>query len=91
MLKDVLYIHQNAEIDLGVFLRGNQVTRKLSFPNNGFYLFVLDGGINVADQSYARTNENLSERDAIGIWNADEIRIDVITDSKIILIEMPMR
>jgi len=32
----------------------------------------------------------LAERDAIGIWDVKEITIHAITDSKFILIEVPL-
>ena len=34
--------------------------------------------------------EILAERDAIGIWDVREISIQAITDSKFVLIEVPM-
>ena len=81
--KDVLYIHQDAEIDIGNLNKGKTILRKLSFPGNGFYIFIIDGEIEIAD-------EKLSSRDAIGIWELDEISITAITDSRFILIEVPM-
>ena len=81
--KDTLYIHQNAEIDLGIIDKGKSVTSKLSFPNNGIYLFVLEGEVSIA-------GENLADRDAIGTWEAEEIIVSAVTDSKFVLIEVPM-
>lgn len=81
--KDLLYIHQNAEIDLGNLDKEKTISRKLTFPGNGFYIFVLNGEIEIAD-------EKLSSRDAIGLWGTDDITITAITDSRFILIEVPM-
>jgi len=46
-------------------------------------LFLIDGKVSVGD-------EILSGRDGIGIWEIDEFSITANSDSKILLIEMPM-
>ena len=81
--KDALYIHQNSEIDHGKLEKGKSISRKLSFSGNGFYIFVLEGEIET-------TGEKLSSRDAIGVWETDEIAITATTGCKFILIEVPM-
>ncbi len=81
--KDALYIHQNAEINLGLLKKGKQVSRRPTFPGNGFYLFVVNGELNAA-------GEKLNERDAIGIWDEEEITVTAITNTKFVLIEVPM-
>ena len=80
---DALYIHQNAEINLGVLEAGKTINTKLTFPGNGFYLFVIEGDLLVVDKK-------LERRDSIGVWEADEITIKAETDAKFVVIEIPM-
>lgn len=80
---DALYIHQNAEINLGVLEAGKTINTKLTFRGNGFYLFVIEGDLLVVDKK-------LERRDSIGIWEADEITIKAETDAKFVVIEIPM-
>jgi redox-sensitive bicupin YhaK (pirin superfamily) len=80
---DALYIHQNAEINLGVLEAGKTINTKLTFRGNGFYLFVIEGDLLVVDKK-------LERRDSIGIWEADEITIKAETDAKFVVVEIPM-
>ena len=82
--KDALYIHQNAEIGLGLFTAGKKATHNITFPGNGFYLFMLDGKINAAGNIMGR-------RDALGVYDVDAISIEAIENSKFVLIEVPMK
>lgn len=77
-----LYIHQNAEIKLGYFDKGNKIKYNIR-EGNGVYLFVIDGHLKVG-------NEDLFKRDAIGIYDAVEFEIDVIESSEFVLLEVPM-
>jgi hypothetical protein len=81
--KDALYIHQNAEIDLGILQKGKTLSRKLTFPGNGFYVFVTEGKLKV-------DNDILNKKDAIGLADISEINIEAAEDSKFILIEVPV-
>lgn len=78
-----LYIHQNAEIQLGKFDAKNKIDFKISSASNGAYLFLIDGHIKVAD-------EELFNRDAIGIWETENLELEVIKDSYFIIIDVPM-
>ncbi|MCA2004318.1 MAG: pirin family protein [Ignavibacterium sp.] len=77
-----LYIHQNAEIKLGYFDKGNRINYKIR-EGNGVYLFVIDGHIKTEE-------EELFRRDAIGIYDTEEFEIDVLENSEFILLEVPM-
>jgi len=78
-----LYIHQNAEIYLGKFDKGSNVEYKISNPLNGAYIFLIDGQIKTAD-------EDLFNGDAIGVWETDQINLEVVQDSYFIIIDVPM-
>ena len=81
--ESALYIHQNAEIQLGKFDAKNKIDYKISGASNGAYLFLIDGHIKIAD-------EELFNRDAIGIWETESLEVEVIKDSYFIIIDVPM-
>jgi len=80
---DALPISQQAYIYRSDLDAGNTISLELKNKNNGIYVFVVEGDIEVA-------NENLSERDAIGIWETDTILAKATSNSKLIFIEVPM-
>ena len=77
-----LYIHQDAEIKLGNFEKDQNLKYKLR-ANSGIYLFLITGRVEVL-------NESLFKRDAIGIYDTDEIEIKISERSELVIIEVPM-
>jgi redox-sensitive bicupin YhaK (pirin superfamily) len=55
----------------------------LKKEGNGFYIMNIEGNIEVA-------GEKLETRDAIGIWDADEIEIKANSNAKFLVMEIPM-
>ena len=51
---------------------------------NGFYILVIEGKILV-------NNQELEKRDAIGIWNCNELEIKALEPSRFLIIEVPMQ
>jgi redox-sensitive bicupin YhaK (pirin superfamily) len=51
---------------------------------NGAYFFLIDGAVSVAD-------ENLEKRDAIGILETAKVSIKASTQSKLLVIDIPMK
>lgn len=80
---NALPISQQAYIYRADLDGGNAVTLIPKHENNGLYVFVLDGEIEVG-------NNLLSKRDAIGIWNTESIDVTTKENSEIIVIEVPM-
>jgi quercetin 2,3-dioxygenase len=78
-----LYIHQNAAITLGNIENGKKIKYKNFKPGNGSYLLVIKGKINLL-------GEELSTRDAIGIWEENQIEISAEDDTDLIIVEVPM-
>lgn len=79
-----LMVHQQAFISLGQFDAGVRKTYDVRRKNNGVYLMVVEGGVEI-------DGKTLGERDAIGIWETDKIEIHIKKqDSRILLIEVPM-
>jgi len=80
---DALWVYQNTSFNLGIFETGNTVHYKVAFPKNGVYLFLIEGEIQVG-------NQTLNQRDAIGIVDFEQFEIVVKQKSKILLVEVPM-
>lgn len=78
-----VWIHQDAWFSMGEFDDKRTDHYKLHNPENGIYLFVLEGKVEV-------NNEVLDKRDGIGIWETDQIELKAISPSKVLLMEVPM-
>ncbi len=78
-----LYIHQNAEIKLGNFKKGEMLVYELSNASNGAYIFLIDGHLKIDD-------EDLFKRDAIGIYDTANFKIEILEDTNFVLIDVPM-
>lgn len=77
------WIHQNAWISLGKFSKDTfQYT--LQDPNNGCYLMVIDGEIEINGQA-------LGKRDAIGIVQTDKINIVNKQLTQLLVLEVPLQ
>lgn len=81
--KGSLYIHQNAEIKLGYFEKNNTMEYQLNNPGNGVYIFLIEGYAVIEDEA-------IFKRDAIGISDADKIKLSFLDETKFVLIEVPM-
>ena len=81
---DALWVYQDTFFNLGIFESGITTNYQLNIPENGVYLFLIEGEIDV-------DNHTLSPKDALGITNFKEFDIVVKQKSKILLIEVPMK
>lgn len=80
---NAVWINQDAWFSLSDFEGGKNTIYNLKSSTNGVYVFILDGEVVIG-------NETLNRRDAIGIWDTDEIDLEMKKDSKLLLIEVPM-
>lgn len=78
-----VWIYQNAWLHIGTFTEEKTIIYDLKDPNNGLFIFVLEGNTHAAGTL-------LNRRDAIGISEAPKIEITATSDAKILLIEVPM-
>ncbi|RYJ45783.1 pirin family protein [Flavobacterium beibuense] len=81
---NALWIHQQAFLNLGIFDAGTTTTYNLKIPENGVYLFLIEGEIEI-------NNETIRERDAYGIVEFESFDIKVNKQAKILVIEVPMK
>ncbi|MFI1771349.1 pirin family protein [Thalassobellus citreus] len=80
---DALPISQQAYIYRSDLNAGHSISLESKDENNGFYVFVVDGEVTVADNK-------LQERDAIGVSETDSILIEATKNAELIIIEVPM-
>jgi len=77
-------IHQKAWFHMGQLEKGQAVAQDLHGAGQGLYVMVLEGSAKVAGQ-------DLSRRDAIGVWETQSVSIAATSDCQVLLIEVPMR
>ncbi len=78
-----LWLNQKAWFSLADLDGGESVSYSLKQSGNGMYLFLLEGDVEFG-------GETLSNRDGIGVWEFDSIEIEAKSDTKLLLIEIPM-
>lgn len=81
---NALWIHQQAFLHLGIFDADVTVNYDIKIPENGLYLFLIEGEIEV-------NNQLIKERDAYGIVEFESFEIKVLKNAKILTIEVPMK
>ena len=79
-----MWVHQDTWFHLGEFDVEQSLDYTIKQPGNGVYVFVIQGSFNVE-------GENLKKRDAIGIWDTETINFTAQSESKVLLVEVPMR
>ena len=81
---DGVWIHQNAWFNIGEYDKPTTETYSLHKKENGVYLFVIEGKLNI-------DNHSLEIRDGYGTWDTDEIEFTAEKSSKVLLMELPMQ
>lgn len=79
-----MWVNQDTWFHLGEFDVEKSLVYTIKKPGNGVYVFVIEGSLNVE-------GESLKKRDAIGIWDTETIRFTVQPQSKVLLVEVPMK
>ena len=78
-----VWIHQDAWFYLSDFDKDFSKKLSLKKEGNGFYIMNIEGEIEV-------NGEKLERRDAIGIWETNEIEIKANTAAKFLVMKIPM-
>ena len=76
-------INQDAWFSMGALDAGIVKEYKLHSKENGVYLFVIEGEVEI-------NNTVLSKRDGAGFWEIDSLTIEVLKNSTVLLMEVPM-
>lgn len=80
---DALPINQQAYMYRTNLESGKSIGVNAKNKQNGFYIFVIDGDVEVADNT-------LGKRDAIGVYDTESIDIKSNSNSVLIILEVPM-
>jgi len=77
------WINQNAKLSLGYFEKGQELNYSLNPVNKSVFIFVISGNVQAA-------NQVLDARDAIGIWESNNVPVQFLSASRILIIESPV-
>lgn len=78
-----MWTHQNAWFHMGNLDSGTELKYELKDRSNGVYAFILEGNATINEQ-------DLEKRDGLGVWDTDDITIKSKSDTRILLMEVPM-
>jgi len=81
---NALWVYQQTFFNLGIFEKNTSTVYKVNNAENGVYLFLIEGEIEV-------NNEILNTKDAMGIIDFKEFEIKINSRAKILLVEVPMK
>ena len=81
---DGMWIHQDAWFHLGDFNQKTTVPYSLHKQGNGVYVFMIEGRASIE-------GESLEKRDALGVWETEGFSITAEKNSRILLVEVPMK
>lgn len=77
------WIHQDAWFHMGNFAKDNYTSYEIKKEGNGLYVFVISGSAEVADFT-------LAKRDALGISEVKKVSFSFLSDSLVLIMEVPM-
>ena len=78
-----MWIHQDAWFHMGDFNQSTEIEYKINKAGNGVYVFLIEGSAEIA-------GEAIKKRDALGIWETDNFILKMASNSRILLIEVPL-
>jgi len=78
-----MWIHQDAWFHLGDFDQATQTDYTIKKQGNGVYVFVIEGNTIIGEQE-------LQSRDALGVWETEQITFQTQANTKVLLVEVPM-
>jgi quercetin 2,3-dioxygenase len=80
---DGLWIYQNAFISLGNFTNSQKAVYNIQSKGNGAYILVIEGNVEI-------DGKILEKRDAIGVWNTENVDVNINENAELLVIEVPM-
>ena len=78
-----MWIHQDAWFHMGDFNQPSKIEYKINKEGNGVYAFLIEGSAEIA-------GEAIKKRDALGIWETDRFNLKMTSNSRVLLIEVPV-
>lgn len=82
--KDALWINQDAWFYLADMANGSTLNYKVKKENNGVYVFVLEGSLQIQD-------ETIAKRDAAAISNANTFALQATSNTQVLVMDIPMQ
>jgi len=79
-----MWVHQDAWLYMGDFDQSTKIEYKINKAGNGVYVFLIEGSAEIA-------GEAIKKRDALGIWEADKFNLKMASNSRVLLIEVPVK
>ena len=76
-------INQDSWLSRTRISANSEIKYKFSGDNTGTYFFMIDGKAEIAGKP-------LGKRDAIGVWDTNELDISILSDADILAIEVPI-
>lgn len=80
---DSLMIHQNAFVSRAQYSAGTKLSYTLHQKNNGVYIFVVSGTLRI-------DNQELHDRDALGVFECNSIDFEILEDARYLIFEVPL-
>ncbi len=77
------WINQNAKLSLGWFEQGQSVNYQFNPVNKGIFVFLMEGEAEV-------NGIKIGKRDAVGIWETDQLKCNFTKETELIIIESPI-
>ncbi|QHS54924.1 pirin family protein [Mucilaginibacter sp. 14171R-50] len=81
--EETLWLNQDTTFSQGKFDAGQKVDYTMKTAGNGVYVFLIDGNATIAGSV-------LNKRDAIGVYDTNTFTIETNSESRILIIEVPM-
>lgn len=78
-----VWIYQQAWFSMGKFQNGKSVIYDVKNTKNGVYAFIIYGNVTINGQK-------LQSRDGFGVWEIEKLEIEAMSDTEILLIEVPI-
>ncbi|WP_276364340.1 pirin family protein [Daejeonella sp. H1SJ63] len=80
----VMWINQDAFFSIGKFDAGREANYTIQNPGNGAYVFMIEGSAKI-------DGALLLKRDAIGVYDTESFEIEIMENSQVLIIEVPMQ
>lgn len=77
------HLLQEAWFSAGAFDSKQQITYRMNGKDTGAYIFVLEGDVKISGQV-------LSRRDGMGVWDVESVTMECLSDSQVLVVEVPM-
>ncbi len=77
-------INQDAFFQMATIDAGQLLSYKIQLAGNGVYIFLISGALKI------NNNYNLHKRDAVGLWDIENVEISAMQQSEVLLMEVPM-